>query len=109
MGSSETVHDKGGAALGTAKFLARRLKEWRTEAGLPLKHVARDLGVSVSIVCEWEHAHRFPSISHLEGIAHCMGLPVCCVLYHGPGHCPHSQSNTKERAKVRCRSAKNKR
>ena len=60
-------------------------------AGLPLKHVARDLGVSVSIVCEWEHGHRFPSISHLEEISRYVGLPACCLLFHGHGHCPHSR------------------
>lgn len=88
------------SACAVAKSFARRLKEWRREAGLPLKHVARDLGVSVSIVCEWEHAHRFPSISNLEAIAHCMGIPVCCVLYHGQGQCPHSRSTPKARAKA---------
>ena len=73
------------------KAFAHRLREWRQEAGLPLKHVARDLGVSVSIVCEWEHGHRFPSIAHLEGISRYVGLPACCLLFHGHGQCPHSQ------------------
>ncbi len=73
------------------KAFAHRLREWRQGAGLPLKHVARDLGVSVSIVCEWEHGHRFPSIAHLEGISRYVGLPACCLLFHGQGQCPHSQ------------------
>jgi DNA-binding transcriptional regulator YiaG len=68
-----------------------RLKEWRAKEGLPLKRVAQDLGVSISIVSEWEHGHRFPSVTNLEAISHYMGLPVCCLLFHGTGHCPHMQ------------------
>ncbi len=91
MAVSEPIRKQPNAASTVAESFARRLKEWRREAGLPLKHVARDLGVSVSIVCEWEHAHRFPSVAHLESIAHYMGLPVCCVLYLGHGSCPHAR------------------
>jgi len=69
---------------------SHRLKEWRASRKLPLKHVARDLGVSVSIVSEWEHGNRFPSVTNLEAVSRYMGLPVCCLLYHGKGRCPHA-------------------
>lgn len=73
------------------KTLARRLRAWRTGEKLPLKYVARELGVSISIVSEWEHGHRFPSVSNLEALARLLGIPVCCLLYHGHGHCPHKK------------------
>ena len=107
MGLSNIDEASREAASPVARVFARRLKEWRLEAGLPLKHVARDLGVSVSIVCEWEHAHRFPSFANLEGIARCMGLPVCCVLYHGRGQCPHVRP-ANSRSKAPSKSARRK-
>lgn len=85
--SSVSLHPSGTVI----RAFAHRLREWRVGAGLPLKHVARDLGVSVSIVCEWEHGHRFPSIAHLEDISRYVGLPACCLLFLGHGQCPHSQ------------------
>jgi ribosome-binding protein aMBF1 (putative translation factor) len=109
MGSTETREASPETVSSVARAFARRLKEWRMEAGLPLKHVARDLGVSVSIVCEWEHAHRFPSFVNLEGIARCMGLPVCCVLYHGRGHCPHGRSTANGRTMAHPKPAPRKR
>jgi transcriptional regulator with XRE-family HTH domain len=75
-----------------AKAFARRLRDWRTAQRLPLKHVARELGVSISIVSEWEHAHRFPSMLNLEALARLLEMPVCCLLYHGHGHCPRKHT-----------------
>ena len=78
---------------GTASVVdhfSQRLREWRASQKLPLKHVARDLGVSVSIVSEWEHGNRFPSVTNLEAISRYLELPVCCLLYHGKGRCPHA-------------------
>jgi transcriptional regulator with XRE-family HTH domain len=56
--------------------LAARLKAWRAENGLALKRVAAKLDVSVSIICEWEHAHRFPSVDHLWALAQYTGIPA---------------------------------
>lgn len=69
---------------------SQRLRDWRASRKLPLKHVARDLGVSVSIISEWEHGNRFPSVTNLEAVSRYIGLPVCCLLYHGKGRCPHA-------------------
>jgi transcriptional regulator with XRE-family HTH domain len=55
---------------------AVRLKAWREENGLPLKRVAAKLEVSTSIVCEWEHAHRFPSVDHLWALSKFTGIPA---------------------------------
>lgn len=79
--------DAGEQAI--AEALARRLKTWRLSADLPLKHLAIDLGVSVSTVSQWENTRRFPSVSNLVRIASYMGTCVCCLLHEGTGDCPH--------------------
>ncbi len=77
----------------TIQSFARRLREWRQGRGLPLKHIAKELGVSISIISEWEHGHRFPSVANLEALGNYTGLPVCCLLYHGDGPCPHKDTS----------------
>jgi transcriptional regulator with XRE-family HTH domain len=81
---------KNGRATPVVDIFARRMREWRASAQLPLKHVARDLGVSISIISEWEHGHRFPSVRHLEAVARYLKMPVCCLLYPGQGTCPRA-------------------
>lgn len=58
------------------RAFAERLIRWRQEQHLTLKNVADDLGVSVSIVCEWEHGRRFPSADHFLAIARYTGVPA---------------------------------
>ena len=53
-----------------------RLREWRKEQGFPLKHVAQDLGVSVSVVSQWERGLRFPSARNLDRLADYMRITV---------------------------------
>jgi DNA-binding transcriptional regulator YiaG len=69
--------------------LARRLREWRKSTGFPLKYLADELKVSVSTVSQWENGRRFPSLQRLERLAALMQMRVCCMLYDGPGPCPH--------------------
>jgi transcriptional regulator with XRE-family HTH domain len=85
----------GHVVQGVVQVFARRMKEWRKDQGLPLKHVAKELGVSVSIVSEWENGNRFPSVSNLESIAKYLGMPVCCLLYPGKGKCRYSNTVAK--------------
>lgn len=56
--------------------LGKVLREWRTNKGLPLKHVAADLDVSISVVSQWERAKRFPSIQNLLQISDYTKIPV---------------------------------
>ena len=88
------VGSMGVAPVLTAAF-SSRLKAWRTENGLTLQIVAKGMGVSTSIVCEWEHGTRFPSAEHLETVARFMGTPVCCLIYDGKGACPRTARNRK--------------
>lgn len=53
---------------------AVRLRKWRKEQRKPLKEVAADLGVSIAIVSEWEHGHRFPSVKHLQSVTRYTGI-----------------------------------
>jgi transcriptional regulator with XRE-family HTH domain len=55
---------------------ARRVKEWRQGKGLTLKVMAGDTGLSMAILCEWEHGHRFPSVDHLWAVAQYTGIPA---------------------------------
>jgi transcriptional regulator with XRE-family HTH domain len=79
-------------AVSLVGAFSMRLKSWRAGQGFPLKRVAKDLGVSISIVSEWEHGHRFPSASNLEAVSRYVGIPVCCLLFQGRGHCLHMKN-----------------
>lgn len=72
-----------------AQAFGNTLREWRIGRQLPLKAVASEIGVSVSTVDAWETAVRFPSGVHLDRVSAYMGLPVCALLYHTSGGCPH--------------------
>lgn len=67
---------------------AARIKQWRQDEGRTLKVVAGDTGLSMAILCEWEHGHRFPSVDHLQAISEYTGIPACSFLYTGKGNCP---------------------
>jgi len=60
--------------------LGARLRAWRKQEGLPLKHVAQDLGVSISVISQWERGHRYPSIQNLQRIADYIGIPLSLVF-----------------------------
>ncbi len=62
---------------------AARLKKWRREQGKPLKEVAADLGVSIAIVSEWEHGHRFPSVKHLQAVTRYTGISASAFFSNG--------------------------
>ena len=65
-----------------------RLRDWRRASGKTLKQVSADTGLSMAILCEWEHGHRFPSVEHLQEISAYAKIPVWCLLYTGKGEPP---------------------
>lgn len=75
-------------ARGESQLLGGRLKAWRKLRGYPLKRVAQDMGVSISVLSEWENGKRFPSSRHLDVISKATGLPLCSFFYTGSGDCP---------------------
>ena len=58
------------------KTFATRILKWRQEEGRTLKQLATALDLSVSIICEWEHGRRFPSVDHLQDLAKYTGIPA---------------------------------
>jgi transcriptional regulator with XRE-family HTH domain len=38
--------------------------------------MAAGTGLSMAILCEWAHGHRFPSVDHLWAIAQYTGIPA---------------------------------
>lgn len=51
------------------KAFAERLMEMRKERGLSQATVARDLGVSLGIVCYWENNKSDPTASNIAKVA----------------------------------------
>ena len=56
---------------------------WRRKNNIPLKKVAKDLGLSISTVSSWELGERFPTGRSLEKLVDYTGVPPCklfCVM-----------------------------
>jgi transcriptional regulator with XRE-family HTH domain len=68
--------------------LARRLRAWRRERGMPLRELAEKLDVTIGCVSSWELGVRFPAASRLDRLARLMRSPSCGALYFGEGECP---------------------
>jgi len=69
---------------------AARLRLWRQSKGIPLKRVAADLGVSISVISAWENGEYFPSAAHLEQISAYAGIPVWQFFHPEPSVHPNS-------------------
>ena len=62
---------------------AAAFKTWRIKHDLPLKQVAKDLGLSVATINSWELGKRFPAGSNFEMLSNYTGLPPCklfCIM-----------------------------
>lgn len=62
---------------------ATAFRNWRLKNNLPLKQVAKDLGLSVSTVDSWELGKRFPTGYNFEMLVNYAGVPPCklfCVM-----------------------------
>ena len=56
---------------------------WRRKNKIPLKTIAKDLGVSISTVDSWEIGLSFPGSHSFEKLVEYTGLPPCklfCVM-----------------------------
>jgi transcriptional regulator with XRE-family HTH domain len=77
------------------------LSRWRQEKKLPLKQVARDLGVSISTVSSWESGEYFPTGYNFEVLVEYTGLAPCqllCVMAEEcvPGQCLLSETRVRK-------------
>ncbi len=52
-------------------------RNWRLKNNLPLKKIARDLGLSIATINSWEAGKRFPTGYNLEMLAEYTGIPPC--------------------------------
>ena len=62
---------------------ATAFRNWRLRENIPLKQVAKDLGVSIVTVNYWEAGKRFPTGRHFEMLVDYIGVPPCrlfCVM-----------------------------
>ena len=62
---------------------ATAFRNWRLKNNVPLKKVAKDLGLAVSTVNSWELGERFPTACNFEVLANYTGVPPCklfCVM-----------------------------
>ncbi len=71
---------------------AAALSNWRRKNRIPLKAIAKELGVSISTVASWESGEYFPTGYNLELLVDYTGLPPCrlfCVMADKcvPGEC----------------------
>lgn len=73
---------------GYAQLIGERLKRLRKLKRWPLKRVAAELRVSLSVVSDWERGTRFPSAENLLNLATLYNRSVCQLLCAGPEHCP---------------------
>ena len=56
---------------------------WRLKKKIPLKKVAKDLGLSVATINSWELGERFPTGRNFEMLVDYTGVPPCklfCVM-----------------------------
>ena len=62
---------------------ATAFNNWRRKNKIPLKKIARDLGLSVSTINSWELRERFPTGRNFEMLVNYTGVPPCklfCVM-----------------------------
>jgi len=84
----------------TRALLGKRLHDWRKSRGLPLKHVAREFGVSEGTWSRWEKGTRFPLPENLRLLAEFIGTPICEFFYpdgQGSPACPFLDGDRKTR------------
>jgi transcriptional regulator with XRE-family HTH domain len=77
------VAEKSNAHCHLRSSFATAFRNWRLKNRIPLKQIARDLGLSVSTVNSWELGERFPTGRNFEMLVDYTGVPPCrlfCVM-----------------------------
>jgi transcriptional regulator with XRE-family HTH domain len=74
------------------QLLGGRLHKWRLAAGYPLKRLAAELGVSITVLSQWENGRRFPSQRHFAGLCRFTRVPPRCFLCTVPWPCARMPS-----------------
>ncbi len=66
---------------------ATALSNWRRKNRIPLKKVARDLGLSIATINSWESGRRFPTGFNLELLADYTGVSPCRLFCRKADNC----------------------
>lgn len=56
---------------------ATAFRNWRLKNHIPLKKIAKDLGLSVATISSWELGERFPTGRNFEMLVDYTGVPPC--------------------------------
>lgn len=64
-------------------IVGQNIRHWREFVNCPLKYLACQVGVSISVCSQWEHGHRFPTIDHLVTLARVFNCRPACLLCTG--------------------------
>lgn len=62
---------------------ATAFSAWRRKNNIPLKKIAKDLGLAVATIDSWELGERFPTGRNFEMLVNYTGVPPCklfCVM-----------------------------
>jgi transcriptional regulator with XRE-family HTH domain len=62
---------------------ATAFRNWRLKSNIPLKKIAKELGVSIATVNAWEQGKRFLTGYNFEMLVDYTGVPPCrlfCVM-----------------------------
>jgi transcriptional regulator with XRE-family HTH domain len=62
---------------------ATAFHNWRVKSGIPLKKIAKDLGLAVSTIDSWELGKRFPTGRNFEMLVNYTRVPPCrlfCIM-----------------------------
>lgn len=79
----------GAADRDPSAHLGTRLRQARLGAGITVRELARQLGVSASFVSQLENGKSQPSVSTLYALAHCLGESIDrLLLEQGPSTAP---------------------
>jgi transcriptional regulator with XRE-family HTH domain len=78
----------------TSESLGARLRELRTGAGLSLRALAAQLGISPSAVSQIERGVMRPSVSRLIAYVGAIGVPLSVVFETGLEKAPEGQAGT---------------
>jgi transcriptional regulator with XRE-family HTH domain len=66
---------------------ATAFRKWRAKRNIPLKKIAKDLGLSIATISKWESGERFPTGYNLEMLADYTGVPVCQLVCRMADQC----------------------
>jgi DNA-binding XRE family transcriptional regulator len=83
-----SASDKGARAAGGREQLAEPvgagLRKHREEAGMSLRALAREVGVSPSLISQIEHGKASPSVATLYAIVSVLGVSLDELFFHNP-------------------------